>query len=94
MKKPLFKNVRHITAEPAFSVNVFDDKGKWLMDFIADYRLSGDDDNVDLVLDLYNLNATVRFITVNSITKLMEFSVVIKRSHPLFKYSVWAEEVL
>lgn len=93
MKNPLFKNVRHLTAEPAFSVKVYDNKGKWLMDFIADYRLS-DNDNVDLVLDLYNLDATVRFITVNSITKLMEFTVVIKRTHPLFKYSVWSEEVL
>lgn len=93
MKKVLFKTVKQMTAEPACNVHVFDNKGKWLGDFVADYRLT-EGDNVDFILDLYNLDATVKFITVNSVDNMIEFSVEIKRNHPLFKYSVWSEEVL
>lgn len=89
-KKMLFRTFRrNYLADVKFTVILLDNKNRYLGQFDVDYTDPTDKSNIDLVLDLYNLDATLRDISTNKYTLKSEIDVNVNTDHPLFKYTVW-----
>lgn len=89
-KKMLFKTFRrNYLADVKFTVIVLDNNNKYLGQFDVDYTDPTDKSNIDLVLDLYHLGATLRDVSLNRATLKTDIDVNINTEHPLFKYTKW-----
>ena len=94
MSKMLFKHFRQgYCSACKFTVSIISaDTGKWLGEFTADYTDPTDNVNIGLVIDLYNLEARLVDVNVNSATNLLIITVSVDTKQPLFKYSIWGGE--
>lgn len=84
------KELRKVNCDSKFELTILDNKGKWLDTVIVDYQLEKCD-NVDYMLDLYAMNAKVRFISHNSALNLTNITVKVNTKHSLYPYSIIAE---
>lgn len=84
---------RNINPEPIVQLTIQDRKRQWLADVIVDYTIDGKDNNIDWMLDLYTLGATVRYVTLNRAIGLINITVTVNTKHSLYEYSIIKEYV-
>lgn len=85
------RSFRKINPEPIVQLTIQDKKGQWLADVIVDYTIDGKDNNIDWMLDLYALGATVIYVTLNRAIGLINISVKVNTKHPLYEFSIIKE---
>lgn len=84
---------RNINPEPTVQLTIQDRKKQWLADVIVDYTIAGKGSNIDWMLDLYTLGATVRSVSLNRAIGLINITVTVNTKHSLYEHSIIKEYV-
>lgn len=87
------RTFRNHNPEPIVQLTIQDRKKQWLADVIVDYTRDGKDNNIDWMLDLYALGATVRYVTLNRAIGLINITVTVNTKCSLYEYSIIKEYV-
>ncbi len=82
------KEFRSVNIDNRVLITVLSEQIEWLDCVEVDYTK---DTNIDYVLDLYALDAKVRWVDVNHALNVLSITVTVNTNHPLYRYSMIAE---